>query len=147
MTRINSAIIPSFLTDQHLIAELRELPRIFTLVKKRKQSGIDIKDAPKSFTLGKGHVKFFYDKLSFLQKRHKDLRDEYNSRYSKEWQYIIDGEYTGEYIPTEKEHDLLVCRISERLLTSKQQPRFVSKSITKKEVISKLTTSSTYSNK
>lgn len=147
MTRINSAIKPSILTDQHLIAELRELPRIFTLVQKRKQSGISIDDVPKYFTLGTGHVKFFYDKLSFLQKRHKDLRDEYNLRYSKEWQYIIDGEYTGEYTPTEKERELLINRISERLLNSKQQPRFVSKSITQKEVIYKLTTSSTYYNK
>lgn len=37
MTRIN-LLPPAQLADQHLIAEYRELPRIFTLVKSKLQS-------------------------------------------------------------------------------------------------------------
>ena len=54
MTRINSAIDPKNLTDQHLIAELRELPRIFTAVNKRIEKGKLFDDIPEKFTLGTG---------------------------------------------------------------------------------------------
>ena len=75
MTRINSAIDPKNLTDQHLIAELRELPRIFTAVNKRIEQGKYFNDIPKEFALGSGHVKFFYDKLKFLNLRHTILEN------------------------------------------------------------------------
>jgi hypothetical protein len=58
MTRIN--VIPvEELCDQHLLAEYRELPRVFTLARL-------CDDAPKQYVLGSGHVKFFYDKLCFV---------------------------------------------------------------------------------
>lgn len=66
MTRINSSINP---TDQHLIAELRELPRIFTSVNKRLTLNKTFDDIPKEFVLGLGHCKFFYNKLDFLYLR------------------------------------------------------------------------------
>ncbi len=58
MTRIN-VVHPSELCDQHLLAEYRELPRVFKLAR-------PIKDAPSQYVLGKGHVKFFYNKLGYL---------------------------------------------------------------------------------
>lgn len=64
MTRIN-LVEPRLLTDQHLWAEHRELPRIFTYVEKY---GLP-KDLPKDFTLGKGHMKFFSNKLKCLINR------------------------------------------------------------------------------
>ena len=48
MTRINVGIPPAELCDQHLIAEYRELPRLFSFVSKRTP--------PAAFTLGTGHV-------------------------------------------------------------------------------------------
>ena len=48
MTRINLGIPPADLCDQHLIAEYRELPRLFSFSAKSKP--------PKSFRLGSGHV-------------------------------------------------------------------------------------------
>ena len=55
MTRIDSAIPAKNLTAQHLIAELRELPRIFTAVNKRINQGKGFDDIPEKFTLGTGH--------------------------------------------------------------------------------------------
>lgn len=66
MTRIN-VIAPRNLLDQHLFAEYRELPRVFSLA--RAAIGRDVK-APKNYTMGTGHVKFFYDKTPWLAQRH-----------------------------------------------------------------------------
>ena len=59
MTRINSGVKPSELTDKHLLSEAREIKRIPNLIKKGRYSMVD---QPKTFRLGKGHVKFYYDK-------------------------------------------------------------------------------------
>lgn len=72
MTRINCIPVRE-LTDKHLIAEYRELPRVFKLARK-------CEDAPKEYTLGKGHVKFFYNKLTYLFFRQHQLVDEMVSR-------------------------------------------------------------------
>lgn len=50
MTRIN--VVPvSELSDQHLIAEYHELPRVL-------KQNINITDAPEQYCLGKGHMKW-----------------------------------------------------------------------------------------
>lgn len=141
MTRINSAIHPSTLSDQHLIAELRELPRIFTAVKKRNINKIPFDDIPPVFKLGNGHVKFFYNKTNFLLKRHNSLREEYKKRFNKIWQYIPDFDYIenqNDYIPTIQEFNLLKERISERILNSKQIPRYYSEIVNGNDLIKKI---------
>ena len=70
MTRIN-LVNPDQLTNEHLMAEYRELPRIFTAVRKLK--GQLPKDIPAEYTLGKGHCKFFYNKLEWLHARYVNL--------------------------------------------------------------------------
>lgn len=65
MTRINLTLV-SELADQHLMAEYRELPRVFGAVRERIAKGQGFSDIPKDFRLGTGHVKFFYDKIGFL---------------------------------------------------------------------------------
>ena len=70
MTRINAGILVTNLTDSHLLAEWRELPRIPSAI----ASGYAvIKNLPKQFTLNTGHVKFFYDKQLYLYNRYKML--------------------------------------------------------------------------
>ena len=136
MTRINSSINPKKLTDQHLIAELRELPRIFTSVNKRLTLNKTFDDIPKEFVLGSGHCKFFYNKLVFLYLRHIELKNEYLIRFKKSWKYDINYLYkNNSYIPTDKENDLLVGRITTRILESSQIPRYYGKSISKNEAI------------
>lgn len=81
MTRIN-CINPEGLCQQHLLAEYRELPRVFNLVKKavlRKEKPTDPKN-PTNYVLGTGHVRFFYPRLQFLLKRQYNLIQELNYR-------------------------------------------------------------------
>ncbi len=72
MTRIN--LIPvEELSDQHLIAEYRELPRVVNAVINNK---IAMGNIPEFYTLGKGHVKFFYNKILFLASRYAQIFEE-----------------------------------------------------------------------
>jgi deoxyribonuclease (pyrimidine dimer) len=70
MTRINCVPVQE-LSRQHLIAEYRELPRVFTLAKKASER--NVLRQPAEYTLGKGHVMFFYTRLGYLAKRHAQL--------------------------------------------------------------------------
>ncbi len=65
MTRINVVPVKE-LCDKHLLAEYRELPRVFKLARV-------CYDAPSAYTLGSGHVKFFYNKLKWLDVRFAQL--------------------------------------------------------------------------
>lgn len=67
MTRIN-VLPPEELYDQHLLIELRELPRMFTYIEKHTLKS-NIYSGPLSYTMGAGHMKFFSDKAEYLFKR------------------------------------------------------------------------------
>ena len=73
MTRINAGISPAELPGKLLLAELREIKRIPNLIKNGKYN---LDGTPEKFTLGTGHVKFFYDKGLYLLKRYMELRNE-----------------------------------------------------------------------
>ena len=75
MTRINSAIAVKSLTDEHLFAEHREIKRLpqCLLTSLRRNCPLRI---PKRFTLGSGHVSFFYDKMTFTFKRFQEIHAE-----------------------------------------------------------------------
>lgn len=81
MTRIN-CIPPSELTGPHLVAEYRELPRVFSLVRAaivRGESPDDPRNPP-DYRLGAGHVRFFYPRLGFLARRQAGLVAEMQAR-------------------------------------------------------------------
>lgn len=81
MTRIN-LIPPAQLSDQHLLAEYRELPRIFTMALEaalRSEHPDDPRN-PREYCLGPGHVRFFYPRLGFLRKRFHALVEEMLNR-------------------------------------------------------------------
>ncbi len=78
MTRIN-LVPPAELSDKHLVAEYRELPRVFRLAAKWLERGCPT-SIPLEYTLGKGHVTFFYDKLHFIWVRHHWLCLEMTAR-------------------------------------------------------------------
>lgn len=111
MTRINLVPVHT-LTDQHLIAEYRELPRVFALA--RRDANI-----PKNFVLGKGHVTFFYDKLKFLERRLRLLIEECQRRGFKisniEIDFKCDPTLYNDYIPRVKDVKLSKERIREKL--------------------------------
>lgn len=81
MTRIN-CIPPRELTRQHLIAEYRELPRVFGLARAafaRGETPDDLRN-PMNYTLGAGHVRFFYCRLGYLVKRQLAIIEEMRAR-------------------------------------------------------------------
>lgn len=70
MTRINYGVHPSELPRKALLAEHREIIRIPNTIRSGRAV---IQDIPDEFCLGKGHVKFFYNKLRYLKKRYDHL--------------------------------------------------------------------------
>lgn len=122
MTRINLVPVQE-LADQHLMAEYRELPRIFGAVRKHVQAEKNVKDfkiAP-YYLLGTGHVTFFYDKLKFLANRHYDLvleclrRGINISNTGINDISDIPDEWCGEYLPSTSEIELSRSRIIEKI--------------------------------
>ena len=75
MVRVN-LVNPKKLADQHLIAEYDEILMLVSYLKKYPK----IEDIPKKYCLGKGHMKFFKDKLLYLKKRHELLKSEMKNR-------------------------------------------------------------------
>ena len=123
MTRIN-CIPPQELTGPHLVAEYRELPRIFTLARAAIGRGENPDDPrnPRSYTLGKGHVRFFYPRLGFLVQRQQSLIDEMLRRgYQPSYQstaHLIEGipeQWCADWQPDEAAITINKARIAERL--------------------------------
>ncbi len=82
MTRIN-LVDPGDLSDQHLVAEYREIFMVGPALQRSLKSKNGLTDIPKEFTLNKGHVKFFYNKGKYLHKRYKELIAEMKRRGMK----------------------------------------------------------------
>lgn len=130
MTRINSAISVQNLTDEHLLAEHREIKRLPDNFLKALKSGA-LGRIPREFCLGTGHVTFFLDKQMFLLKRYYQIHTECLKRgfnvedYSDNWLGLEDWMQGrgcwNDYIPTEKEKALLRCRIAGRIVLSKKE--------------------------
>jgi hypothetical protein len=90
MTRIN-CIPPKMLTSRHLIAEYRELPRVFNLVKAAISKGKVPEDFAHidSYRMGPGHVRFFYTKLHYLMVRYEYIIKEMKYRgYNVTYPYL-----------------------------------------------------------
>jgi len=117
MTRINVGMSPSELTNKHLIAEHREIKRIPNCIAKGRYN---MTGQPELFTLGKGHVKFFYDKCGYLLDRYTKLYNECINRgfnvqdYSEAWTNVP-KELMGTYTPTANDRKIIQERINERL--------------------------------
>lgn len=84
MTRINCVPVEE-LCNKHLVAEYYELPRVFGLVRKALEKGVDPAaiPAPDRYTLGTGHVKFFYTRLGYCLIRQAALIEEMIARKMK----------------------------------------------------------------
>lgn len=125
MTRINSAIKVQLLVDEMLLAEAREIKRICSNYTKRLSIKDGLKNLPPKFTLGTGHVLFFVDKGGFTLNRYKEIRSECLKRgfvvsdFSDNWCVYENNMKT--YKPNDFEKNLLIERISERLIDSKKE--------------------------
>lgn len=82
MTRIN-VVEPTELMDSHLLAEIREITRLPGNLWKslnRKSGPLKDSEIPPEYVLGAGHVKFFYLRFKWLEKRFESLLEECESR-------------------------------------------------------------------
>lgn len=122
MTRINVVPVKD-LSRQHLVAEYREITRLpgnlrTSLNRKTKKFSLD--EIPKKYTLGTGHVKYFYDKMLFLKNRFNSLVAEmqsrgYNPNFTDDSIFIPDDKtFYNDYTPTEEAIEINLARIKER---------------------------------
>ena len=117
MTRINVVPVQE-LCDKHLLAEYRELPRIFTCAREPLPG----ERFPTEYTLGAGHMKFFYDKLAYLKDRFYELVSECRKRgfnvayYEAPVHYILKPRSLLKgYTPTPEALEINRARIAERI--------------------------------
>lgn len=120
MTRIN-VVPPAELHRTHLVAEYREIVRVFDLARK-SQHELHKKKIPNEYTLGTGHVLFFYDKLKFISNRYDSLCTEMLNRgytcnriSKQELEQGIMPNLFWDYKPTEQAIKINQQRINERL--------------------------------
>lgn len=120
MTRIN-VVHPSLLSDAHLGAEYRELPRVFGLVRAAIDRGEVPSDPrnPATYRLGAGHVRFFYTKLGYLRDRFEAIVLERRARglkasFAAVPDLGIGPEWFGTYMPTAEAVAENIARINQR---------------------------------
>ena len=123
MTRIN-IISPDELTDQHLIAEYREITMVpgslrRTLVSK---TGYTESKVPKKYTLNAGHVYFFYNKGKYLYNRYQELISEMKDRGftpdpDRKFPVNIfkDNGLYNDWMPTLEDYKIIRQRIQEKI--------------------------------
>ena len=128
MTRINTIDI-KHLTDQHLMAEYRELPMVNASLKRSLSSkrGVRHSNIPAEYTLNKGHVTFFYNKGKWLHERYEALIAELRSRGYEinpearvvNWDVFKDNGLFNSWAADEKAHvinvERLLVRVAARL--------------------------------
>ena len=123
MTRIN-IVSPSELTDQHLIAEYREIFMVAgslrrTLVSK---AGYQESRVPKEYTLNSGHVYFFYNKGKYLHRRYDELIKEMKLRGFMPsddrpfpFQIFMDNDLYNDWTPTMEDYKIIRKRIQQKI--------------------------------
>lgn len=123
MTRIN-LVPPGELADQHLMAEYREMPMVPAALRrslKTRNAADIIKGIPREFTLNKGHVTFFYDKLIYLKNRYETLCNELRARgFKLDESRVLNIDnfpdiFYNDYVPTEEAYSIIRARIAERI--------------------------------
>jgi len=120
VTRINCIPVEE-LTDKHLGAEYRELPRVFALVRDAAAKGKRPWDFPiLHYTLGTGHVQFFYTRLSYLIDRYAELVAECRKRgrvvnFPDLPTHGLPDEWFGSWTPDETAQAVNRARIAQRL--------------------------------
>lgn len=122
MTRIN-ILPPTELTDQHLIAEYREITMVPGSLRRTLKSKVGFRPerVSKTYTLNAGHVYFFYDKGKYLDKRYDELVEEMKfrgfnpdpeRRFPKE---VFPQELYNDWMPSLEEQKIVKQRIEEKI--------------------------------
>jgi deoxyribonuclease (pyrimidine dimer) len=121
MTRIN-VVEPEVLTDQHLMAEYRELPMVGSALKRSLRSKNGLPKIPKQYTLNAGHVTYFYTLGKFLERRYQALIVElkhrgYNLDENREVDFDIFKQHNlyNDWTPDENALKINVERIKQKI--------------------------------
>lgn len=127
MTRINT-IAPADLLDQHLFIEFREITRIATV-----HRHLTNRERVTEYVLGTGHMKFFYDKGWYCEKRLNALQDELKRRGSvnfatKDYKPHVSG-YHNDWQPNTAAHVKNISRLHEKLMMRPQFYKYCGKSV------------------
>ena len=136
MTRIN-LVDPSELSDQHLVAEYREIFMVGSSLQrslKSKNWEKTLANIPKKYTLNKGHVTFFYNKGKYLYKRYELLIEEMKNRgmnpdserkfKTEQWP----DELFNDWEPEPDDYNVIRARIKEKIEMKPDWYRFSLKS-------------------
>lgn len=124
MTRINANIDPKTLHRRHLVAELREITMVPAALRRalRTKSKEDVlKSIPDKFTLGRGHVTFFYNKQRFLMRRFMKLSHEMERRgYAPDRGRVMafigfGAEFNSDWAATDVDNTIVQTRIDFRI--------------------------------
>jgi len=122
MVRINVGINPRHLHDKHLGAEYNEILKLLGHVKK---SPYPKGYAPTRFTLNKGHINFFKDKLMYLIQRWNIVCDECERRGRQTnrwlfWEHLSQADHKAVadnwngWRPSQRDFELIKSRVLER---------------------------------
>jgi len=111
--RIN-LVDPKKLSDQHLVAEYNEILMLLGYVE--KYPSVKSEEISNDYTLGKGHIKFFKDKLVYLKKRHECVKSEMKNRGFKTEKTIDLKRYPAtlhnDWTPKSKDFEIIIERIT-----------------------------------
>lgn len=135
MTRIN-LVKPRELTDQHLVAEYREIVMVPAALRRslRNKYGFDT-TLPTTYVLGTGHVRFFYDKGLYLFQRYQSLVKEMRFRGMNPDPtrrfplHAFPSGYRNNYIPDDNALLLIRTRIMSRIAQKPYWYRYFGKTL------------------
>jgi hypothetical protein len=121
MARINVAVNPMYLSDQHLVAESVEITMITGGL---RMHNYKIKgEVPARFPMGKGHINFFKNKLLYLSTRLTEVNTEMIRRGFKPGTHINLAEFPeelhGAWNPDWTDTRLIRDRVVDRLRNPK----------------------------
>lgn len=125
--RCNTGVDPYFLTDQHLVAEYREIPMVWGSL---KHNNFKIKsEIPETFCLGKGHINFWKNKLVYLKRRWDAVVMEMQKRnFATNMTFDIPDycpkEFLNDWSPTIEDSMIIRERILEKIMMKPQWYRW-----------------------
>ncbi|MBN2102336.1 MAG: pyrimidine dimer DNA glycosylase/endonuclease V [Candidatus Aenigmarchaeota archaeon] len=127
MVRVN-IINPENLADQHLIAEYNEILMLISYAKRYP----DTKGIPEKFCLGKGHMKFFKDKMKYIKSRHEKIKKEMEDRGFIPKKTInlsgIKNNLINDWKPDEADKSVIRKRLIEKIKLKPEYYRYYGKS-------------------
>lgn len=118
MTRVNCVPVGE-LSTKHLVAEYREIGRIYALAVSAYNRGEKPEKHGDRYTLGKGHVRFFYSRLGYVVARHRQLIQEMIERgYNPTYRIVVPPDlpdsWARDWVPDEEAMAINRARIKER---------------------------------